>query len=231
MTRWDSPLAGAYNFRDLGGLPTIDGATVHYGRLYRSDTLQALTDADKQVLSDSFGVSAVLDLRTVEETADEGRLVLPEACYVSLPLQHVQHVHHATDNRLEATYLNRLRYDANLPIAVELLSTLLSRPTVVHCASGKDRTGITTALVLGLIGVTRDAIVEDYLRTTPALPAIMERFRSQDLAEDLFRCDESTIGTLLDAVERDYCGFAGWARRAGVSDAARQRLRQILLGP
>ncbi len=102
---------------------------------------------------------------------------------------------------------------------------------MVHCASGKDRTGIVAALVLGLVGATREAIISDYLRSGPNMPPIIERFRSYRLPDELFHCTESAIVTFLDAVEQRYGGFAGWARQAGISEAAVSRLRQALTEP
>src|SRR5580698_10156035 len=69
------PLVGAYNFRDLGGYPTLDGRTTRWGRLYRSDTLQELTREDLARLR-GIGLVSVIDLRTPNEVERTGRGVL-----------------------------------------------------------------------------------------------------------------------------------------------------------
>ena len=69
--RWIE-LDGAVNARDLGGLPTTDGARVQPGRLLRTDNLQDLSERDVRVLVDDYGVRAVADLRTVVEVTREG---------------------------------------------------------------------------------------------------------------------------------------------------------------
>lgn len=222
MTTAANPLTGAFNFRDVGG------ATIRRGRLFRSDTLQALTPADQDVLTGRLGVRCVLDLRTAGETVAEGRAALADICYVNVPLRTTQG---RRSTRLEEIYVDHLENDSNLPVAIELLSTLLPRPTVVHCASGKDRTGIVTALVLGLAGASRDAILHDYLRSAYSLPRVIERFRAHGLPEDLFRCTESTIGAVLDSVEHDFGGFTGWAKHAGVPNDAVRRLQGALHRP
>ena len=64
-------LTGAFNFRDLGGLPTADGRRTRPGRLFRSDTLQALTVADVTHLVASLGVVLVIDLRDTDEAVEQ----------------------------------------------------------------------------------------------------------------------------------------------------------------
>ena len=66
------PLVGAYNFRDLGGYPTVDGRVTRWGTLYRSDTLHELTPADLEVLR-GLGLASVIDLRTASEVEQTGR--------------------------------------------------------------------------------------------------------------------------------------------------------------
>ena len=84
-----SLLAGAFNFRDLGGLPTQNGRRTRRGRLFRSDTLQAVTPDDVARLSDVIRLEAIVDLRLVQEAAEEGRgplAGLPQIAYVNMPL-------------------------------------------------------------------------------------------------------------------------------------------------
>jgi hypothetical protein len=82
-------LTGAFNFRDLGGLPTADGRRTRPGRLFRSDTLQALTEADVTHLVESLGVMLVIDLRDSDEAVEQGRGLLGQSSlgYVNLPLK------------------------------------------------------------------------------------------------------------------------------------------------
>ena len=65
------PLVGAYNFRDMGGYPTTDGRVTRWGRLFRSDTLHALTESDLRGLRE-IGLKCVIDLRTAREVDQTG---------------------------------------------------------------------------------------------------------------------------------------------------------------
>lgn len=237
-SRRRSPLSGAFNFRDLGGLPTTDGRRTRHGLLYRSDTLQALTPEDVRVLVDQMGIGMVLDLRGAGETISEGRAVLHrQCCHLNVPLLDVDVVRERQGPPLAAAYVDHLEHDRNLPMAVELLAHALSRPTVVHCAAGKDRTGVVIALALGLAGVTTTAIVDDYLCTAPNMERIVARFETwpryrgnmRRLPPDLYRCERGVITALVEVVRDRYGGFDAWARQAGVSQAARSALGTRLI--
>jgi hypothetical protein len=73
------PLDGAFNFRDLGGLPAAGGQAVRAGVLFRSDTLQALTEQDVTRLVDALGVELIVDLRGGAEAVEQGRGLLAGA--------------------------------------------------------------------------------------------------------------------------------------------------------
>src|SRR6185312_6941474 len=171
-------LSGAYNFRDLGGMRTRDGGVLRRGRLFRSDTLQELTDEDVARLVDELEIAFVVDLRQAVEAVEEGRgpLARRPVCYANVPLVDVD-APAGTPGELTVTqYLDHLEHDPNLVVAVELVASVVHRPTVLHCAAGKDRTGVVTALVLGLLGVEDEQIVADYMVTATNMDRITERF-------------------------------------------------------
>ena len=219
-------LEGAFNFRDLGGLPTEDGRRTRHGRLYRSDSLQELTDADVRTLADELGVAFLLDLRLAEEAVQQGRgpLSTRPVCYLNVPLVDVDAPVGRPGERTVNQYLEHLESDPNLVVAVELLATLARRPTVLYCAAGKDRTGVVTALLLRSIGVTEEAVVADYMATAPNMGRIVERFgrwpRYRDnmtrLPAEIYVASEHTIRTFLRELESRYGGARGWARQKGI---------------
>jgi hypothetical protein len=245
-------LTGAFNFRDLGGLPTVDGRRTKAGLLFRSDTLQALTAQDAAHLIETLGVTLVMDLRDAGEAVEQGRGLLGESslCYVNIPLEPAP-THPpagpaadpgASPGAGGATlcfYLGHLESGApGLPLAIQILAVSLAHPVVVHCAAGKDRTGLVIALVLALARVPDEAIVTDYMMTEQNMPRISERFQSWPryrqhmMAADpeLYRVQEHAIRTFLRLLHERHGGARGWARHQGVPDALVDMLAARLVG-
>jgi hypothetical protein len=240
--RHRSPLQGAFNFRDLGGLRAGPGHRVREGVLFRSDTLQALTDDDVTRLVDRIGVELLVDLRLGPETVSEGRGPLAAAgiCYLNAPLPTAP----VTDlppaeQTLHFYRANLASSGPVLPMAVRLVAAAAGRPTVLHCAAGKDRTGLVTALVLSLVGVDDADIVADYLTTEHNLPRMVERFRGWPFYRDhmaavppeVYQADERTIRGFLDALDLDWGGAAGWAAAHGIPAPVLAELTDGLLEP
>jgi hypothetical protein len=199
-------LDGAVNVRDLGGLPTADGGKTADGRLLRADNLQELTPADVDKLVRDVGVTTVVDLRSTAELESEGPAPLDAVASL-------RHAHHpvlpelgsATDVIAGALLLrhdqDRARYPED-PICGHYLGYLEDRPeevvgamrsiataagaALVHCAAGKDRTGVVVALALSAAGVRPEAVIADYAATGERLDAILARLlRSPTYATDL----------------------------------------------
>ena len=234
---------GAYNFRDLGGLPTTGGGRIRSGLLFRSDTLQELTDGDVDVLVREVGLRLVVDLRAATEVEREGRGLLERS-----PVRHVNVPLNSQDERaipdLTRAVLvqHYLGYLAVSPESVAEALRLLADdglPAVVHCAAGKDRTGVMTALVLRTLGVPEDVVAEDYARSSDALPRLLERLRrlpSYGDRIDLLPADvhESRVETMvefLDAVQERYGSVEAFLRAAGLEDDVVPRLEERLVEP
>jgi protein-tyrosine phosphatase len=191
-------LEGAVNVRDLGGLPTTDGGTTVPGRLVRSDNLQDLTRGDIAQLVDQLGVTTVVDLRSTNEVTIEG----PTPLGARTDVRHVYHpvLREFLDvaDTVKAALLNEMldadreRYPDD-QMAGHYLGYLENRPeevtgalrdiatapgaVIVHCAAGKDRTGVVCALTLTVAGVEPEVIVADYAATDERLEAIIDRLR------------------------------------------------------
>ena len=175
--------AGALNFRDLGGLPAGPGRRTRSGVLFRSDTLQALTDDDVALLVERLGLEAVFDLRVGAEAVEQGRgpLVGHAVTYLNAPLREAAPNDEPAERQALLFSLMHLEAPTSvLGSVVRSAAAFAGRPMVVHCAAGKDRTGLVVTLLLALAGVDRQAIVADYLASGPNMVAIMRRFR--DLA-------------------------------------------------
>lgn len=257
-------LDGAVNIRDLGGLPTRDGRAVQPHRLIRSDNLQGLSPRDVSVLIDEYGVRSVADLRTGVEVDSEGPGPLhgraeveirhlslfpekgertdaagtePDAPVV-LPWQEDADRERRRREGAAAVYLGYLEDRADS--IVESLRLIAGSPgaTIVHCAAGKDRTGVVVAVALDEVGVERAAIVDDYARSAEVIEDIFDRLRSsRTYAHDMVNADAdkqapraSTIEQLLAALDDKYAGASGWLRTHGWTDDDAAALRAKLLG-
>ncbi|MCU1661056.1 MAG: protein tyrosine/serine phosphatase [Pseudonocardia sp.] len=237
-----SPLTGAFNFRDLGGLAAGPDRRVRTGVLFRSDTLQALTPADVARLVDKLGIELVVDLRIGPEAVAEGRgpLAAATVCYLNAPLRDLPVSDLDPREQTLHFYLEHLASPSpTLPMVVALVAAAAGRPTVLHCAAGKDRTGLVTALILRLLGVADEHIVADYLATAHNMPRIVERFagwpRYRDhmavVPAEVYQAQEFTIRGFLRGLDEVYGGALGWARSHGVPDAMIARLAAALLEP
>ena len=254
-------LDGAANTRDLGGLPADNGA-VRRNRLIRSDNLQQLTPRDIRRLVDEHDLRAVADLRTQTEVDLEGPGPLthePRVSIVHLSLfpeagerTDVVAVEEEGPPVLPWQNRNGQRKDRRGAAAV-YLSYLDDRPdsivtalrlvartdgaTVVHCAAGKDRTGVVVALALDDVGVDRDAIVDDYVRTGDRLEQLLSRLKaSRTYAHDVLRVPDErhkprpeTMQKFLAALDELHGGTAAWLRAHGWTDADAAALRAALL--
>ena len=169
-------LAGATNFRDLGGYRTTDGRTTRWRRLFRSDHLGGLTPQDRSRLAE-LGVTRSFDFRGVEERAITP-YELPGLQQHSLAIEPsvVQNLQLMSDagRALDAGAAVEVMQDTYRafvtdysPRFAQLLAHLLQEdsPVVFQCTAGKDRTGFAAALILSALQVPHDTIVEDFLLT------------------------------------------------------------------
>ncbi|HVE74813.1 MAG TPA: tyrosine-protein phosphatase [Mycobacteriales bacterium] len=243
-------LDGAVNARDLGGLPTADGGQTARGVVIRADNLQGLSERDVDRLVHELRVDTVVDLRTPAEVAHEG----------PGPLRSVPAVRHVELNLIPNWDPMDVRAERVIPdeeraqrdVSPHYLGYLHEAPgavigalralvdgegaALVHCAAGKDRTGVVCALALSLVGVSRDDVVEDYLLTVERIEAIRDRLAaSPTYAEEMARRSlaeltphEKSIRKFLERL--DYLGGPeGWARASGLTDRDVDRLRERLL--
>lgn len=242
-----SPLAlhGAVNIRDLGGLRTIDGRQVRPGRLLRSDSLAELSGTDVVTLRDEVGLGRIIDLRGAEEVQRDGRGPLAQEAveFVNLPLRGVGLVRldvtaRGSDGDLAAHYVGYLEHGAEAIVAaVRLLAGEQTGATVVHCAAGKDRTGVLVALVLGALGVPDAEIVADYAATAANMAKVVQRLQRSptmqlrgdfDVPEWVLGAEPDTMHRLLDYLE-EHGGATRWLTEHGLSGAELAQLRANLL--
>ena len=147
---------GLVNFRDLGGLPVAGGGEVRSGVLFRSDSLCYATQADADHLVDKLSLATIIDLRDESEVAEFGRgpLETMSVGYLSVPVGDVPEY----DTRPEF-YVGVLAQNGErLGSLIRTLADPATLPAVVHCHVGCDRTGIVSAAVLSLVGVSDEDV-------------------------------------------------------------------------
>ena len=219
----DSPdrhfnLTGASNFRDLGGYPSKDGRTVRWRRIFRSNHLGHLTEADIAVLR-GLGLKSAFDFRGAEERS-AAQCKISEITVHSLPVEPT--VVAALRARLangralspsdgievmRESYVGYVRQ--NTQRYRSLFAHLLedSAPLVIHCTAGKDRTGFACALILHALGVSEDVISEDYLLTNRFYRR--DPSASNDLPDDVRQVLSSVQAPFLAAAFEAVCADYG----------------------
>jgi protein-tyrosine phosphatase len=234
-------LDGCLNFRDLGGYPTRGGRQMRWRQVFRSDALHHLTPADVQRLREELRLGTIIDLRSSGERDSDGSGPLAgEAMdfhHLSLFENEARRSAPPSLASLADLYFLMAEF-ARTPIG-RVITTLAESdaPAVYHCAAGKDRTGVISAILLGLLDVPDEIIVADYAATRENLDAIVERLLSTKGYEEMLKAlppdtmhaePETMIGFLARLRER-YGAFDAYAREAGVSDDAIGRLRARLI--
>jgi protein-tyrosine phosphatase len=158
---------GCLNARDLGGLPTIDGGTIRERALVRTDSHSYLTEAGLAAAR-AFRPSRIIDLRFPTECDQWPSRLAADPAYLNLPVQ----VGENAVGDLPPAEVYRAWLDRGPKLFAAVLASIAEAPpgpVVVHCAAGKDRTGLVIALALALAGVPDDAIAADYLLTNERL--------------------------------------------------------------
>jgi protein tyrosine/serine phosphatase len=238
-------LERAWNFRDLGGYQGRDGRAMRWRRLFRADGLDRLTEADLRQV-ETLGLRTVVDLRTGDEVA-RGRLVLTagEPSWHHLPMLDVLPAQEEYEAWAGAAYVAE-QYLAMTESAASSVATFLGLvcdadgyPLVFHCFAGKDRTGILTALVLGLLGVPDADIVEDYALSGAAMVQLLAWLRAEagEQAAELelrsaaiVAAEPATMAAFLRGFRARYGSFDRYAAELGHPHAA-ALLAEVLLEP
>jgi protein-tyrosine phosphatase len=236
------------NLRDVGGLRTADGRQVRGARLYRCATPAFLDEAGATELVSTLQIRSRVDLRGRREKALE---TSPHLLAVEREVRHLPigaggaWLADATgiDDVSEVVsrhYLRYLEHSANsIRGLVETLLDERAMPTLVHCTAGKDRTGVTVALILSAIGVLDDDVVEDYALSKEELGAIFAQLgelpafaeRVANMPAESRTSEPATMVRFLEEVRRTYGGARDYLTHIGVSEDELHRLEESLLEP
>jgi hypothetical protein len=240
---------------DLEG--AVNARSVVPGVLLRSDNLQSLSPCDVRRLVDQEGVEVVLDLRTDIEVELEGpgpmtrergvriehRSLYPDSggnTDVELntlkPYQYLRDDEPVDEPPAVRGYLSYLRRRPDSIVGSVRTIARAERAVLVHCAAGKDRTGVVVALALDAVGFDRRAVVADYLASGERIEAITARLKgSPTYRQELEGQDPAqlaprpgTMDRVLEIVDERFGGSREWLSANGVGDDDLARLRNRL---
>jgi len=239
------PFEGCFNFRDIGGYPTADGRTVRWGRYFRAGRQDRMTEQDLEKVRE-LGIATQIDLRKPDEVLEQGRGPL-EAMGASY--HNIAVIPGGGSDQLSRvvgdTGISGKRYLGYLDFGPESWLRLFdifvqasSQPILLHCTAGKDRTGVSTAFLLSVLGVDRGLIEADYILTnrdvarqvefvenTVGLPEGMTR----DTLMRVAGVPEDAMGDFLDGLAEKWGGPLDYLRSIGISDATLAAVREQFL--
>lgn len=206
-SRWIE-LTGARNVRDVGGLEIQTGETIRKGLIFRSDRLTGATAEDCTILQ-SLGLKTVIDLRSQGEVMEA-----PDSNCIH---ESMDYIHFPIDIRwfptLEEVYLDIITtYAPSVAGALKEMAKEERLPLLFHCTAGKDRTGITTALLYLILGLEPEEIMHDYLLSN----------------ERGYYVDQAWLQAVFQRIEQEG-GITPFLEQRGVSQKEQESIRTILL--
>jgi protein-tyrosine phosphatase len=250
---------GAPNFRDVGGYETADGRRVRYGKLFRSGMLTGVTDDGVAALA-ALEIRTVVDLRTQVEVDALGtdrlpggtrvvQIRVPSAGADPMVAEALKTGHFPYLPDLVAVNRAYITDDAaEFGELLTLLADSANLPVIIHCLGGKDRTGVSVALLLTILGVPWSTVREDYLLSNAyfansagnqpdSLNRVMERslghapnFGDEESRREFFVLRPEYIDVVLDETTKNGRTFDEFVRdELRLSAATVERLRAVLL--
>jgi len=224
---------GCFNFRDIGGYPTKEGKKIKKGIYFRTGRQDRMSEKDLAELKD-LKISTQIDLRKPEEILDQGKGPLENmgADYINIPIipdgGSDQLSRLVGDTGISGKrYLGYLEFGPESWLKIfEILANKDSLPVVLHCTAGKDRTGVSTAFLLSVLGVDRDLIEADYKLTN------LDTERQADFIENsggfpegvdrdamilAAGVPEDAMAVFLDGVESRWGSVLGYLEEIGIT--------------
>lgn len=232
------------NTRDLGALVTEDGRHILPRKLLRSGNLYHVSLADQDTLLGEYRLSTVIDFRTAVERGEKPDTIMEGVKYYEIPIMDEETVGISRERSLTEVILNlkgspkeavKKQYGAlirdqySVKQYARFLDVLLQQnggAVLWHCSEGKDRVGVGTALLLCALGVPREVIRDDFMRSNLYLETELEymiRFLENKMIVDgevmeririFFRVEEEYLDTVFWTIEQDYGSVDRFLRRA-----------------
>ena len=246
------------NARDLGGMPAADGRTIRPCRLLRSASLTMATENDMRKLVEEHDLRMIVDLRGPEEASYSPDPIFESVRYIGNPilesrklgitheediLTAARRVNQGHDHMIEV-YRKMITDDRALSHFRQAINYALEQregALVYHCTAGKDRTGLTMALIQMALGVPQDLIIEDYLYSNTCLKKSYDAIMAEVLiktndetaianAHAMCIADQEYIDTALTAMILDCGDYKTFLKeRLGLDEAAKEKLKDMYL--
>jgi protein-tyrosine phosphatase len=235
---------GVVNARDLGGYPAAGGRETRWGAVVRSDSLSELSAAGQGALA-GYGVRTIIDLRLADEIA---RHPNPFATpgdhgvgYTNVSVIDPAAGFPPDTSTLAESYLWML--DRFRGFVAQVMAAVAGAPeggVLIHCAAGKDRTGLISALLLAVAGVPAETIAADYALTAELLRPRDEAWLAAAAPEERaerkamlarYAPTAEVMLEVLAGLEERHGGVEGYLLAAGAARADLARLRERLLAP
>ena len=208
------PMDGAFNTRELGGYKTTDGKSVKWGMLFRSDKLSDISENDQLYLQ-SLGIKRIVDFRSKGEKTEDPDIIPEGINYIETPIN----VDGAMRSKIEAVLkgetnkeVKSFLVDANKEFVTnytsvyeDFLRGLIDEdgPTLFHCTAGKDRAGFAAAITLIALGVSKEDVIEDYMKTNIFTKDKIDEMIDKIKLMSLYQADAEILRPLI-GVERIY---------------------------
>jgi len=241
--------AGAINFRDIGGYPAGEGRRVRWETIFRSDNLSRLTEYDLERF-EAFGIRTLIDFRVpFERTHSPNRLPANHTIRIFdlgfAPTGGIEMLKGIAAGTLDAesVRLNVVKQYRSFVTdgheyyrrAFGVILDENNLPLLIHCTSGKDRTGFAIAVLLAAVGTPRETIVRDFVLTNEYRRDLSSFFSESTRAgvpEMLMSARAEYIEAAFAQIDESYGSVETYLERAlGVDAAARQRLVEMLTEP
>lgn len=242
-------ITGIQNFRDLGGYKSSKTEkNIRWGMLYRSAQIDSIAPCTLQELQ-SIGIKTIIDLRTKEEYSNLPQLddkfhtvhIPIAAAKMDSILQDVQDEKISPDTiyrLVKDTYQDLVnKYQKEIKEVFTLLLDADNYPILIHCTTGKDRTGIISALILASLGVNEEVMMDDYSLSNnffnipkASKYAYQLPTRVQEAITTIYSAREIYLSAAKDDIEKKYGGMSSYLKKnIGLSNDDTKRLRNILL--
>jgi protein-tyrosine phosphatase len=256
----DFTLRGVANFRDIGGYRADGGHKIKSGLIFRSGELSGLTPADRQTLA-VLNIRYEFDLRTdAERSANPSNWgnKAPQIISISVGMPRDGRTLNTTVRQLtevkNAAEAKARMQETTASLAIDGAADIgkvlseLSRsngPALIHCTAGKDRTGVTVAVLMTLLGASREDVYHEYTRSNESIDAQLERQKAREqsgkdvnglsgidpaVLKTMMGTDSSYLEAMFQKINAKYGSFDAYTREGlGITSAQVAQLRKNFL--